>query len=146
MNSRQRKKNGEEEKKKKEAGLTILFVLLSFAFVTVCLIGAALESPQPTEHIRSWTNDQIAEHAGKSDKCITHATERVLTYWDNTDIQHNDGLTSDVLATLKADGRNVDYKTYDELGLPEPSLGDVMWACGEQDQSYPLLRWRSANI
>ena len=137
MNSRQGKKNGEEEKKKKEAGLTILFVLLSFAFVTVCLIGAALESPQPSEHIRSWTNDQIAEHAGKSDKCITHATERVLTHWDATDIQHNDGLTSDVLGTLIVNGKNAAYKTYDELGLPAPSLGDVLWACGEQNKATP---------
>lgn len=86
---------------------------------------------------RSWTDNQVATHAGKPDGCITRSTERVLTYWDSTGGVHTNGLTTDVLGALMIGGKNPAGKTYGELGLPMPSLGDVSWGVNEQNKTSP---------
>ena len=86
---------------------------------------------------RAWTNDNIAEHAGKADKCITKTTERVLTYWDKDGTQYTNGLTTDVLAALMTGGKNSASKTYGDLGLSAPTLDDIIWAAAEQDKVTP---------
>lgn len=87
--------------------------------------------------VRSWTDNQIAEHAGKPDKCITKVTERVLTYWDREGGKYTNGLTTDVLSALMVEGRNPAGKTVADLGLPNPGLDDVIWAADEQDKAVP---------
>ena len=86
---------------------------------------------------RVWTNDNIAEHAGKADKCITKTTERVLTYWDKDGNSYTNGLTTDVLAALMTGGKNPAGKTYGELDLSAPTLDDIIWAAEEQDKTTP---------